>query len=69
MGGFSPITINTTASDIEDANISFTVLDADTGVVTVTTSTNAIVLNMISGASGQTTLTVTVVDSSRDYGY
>ena len=64
VGGFSPITINTTASDIEDANISFTVLDANTGVVRVTTSTNAIVLNTISGASGQTTLTATVVDSS-----
>ena len=64
VGGFSPITINTTASDIEDANISFTVIDAKTGVVTVTTSTNAVVLNTISGASGQTTLTVRVVDSS-----
>ena len=42
----------------------FTVLDANTGVVRVTTSTNAIVLNTISGASGQTTLTATVVDSS-----
>ena len=64
VGGFSPITINTTASDIEDANISFTVLGANTGVVRVTTSTNAIVLNTVSGASGQTSLTVRVVDSS-----
>ena len=64
VGGFSPITINTTASDVEDANISFTVVESTTGVVTVTTSTNAIVLNTISGASGQTTLTVRVVDSS-----
>ena len=64
VGGFSPITINTTASDVEDANISFTVINADTGVVRITTSTNAIVLNTISGASGQTTLTVRVVDSS-----
>ncbi len=64
VGGFSPITINTTASDIEDDNISFTVIDAKTGVVTVTTSTNAIVLNTIPGASGQTTLTLSVVDSS-----
>ena len=64
VGGRSPITINTTASDIEDVNLSFTVIDANTGVVTVTTSTNAIVLNTISGASGQTTLTVSVVDSS-----
>ena len=64
VGGFSPITINTTASDIEDDNISFTVIDAKTGVVRVTTSTNAIVLNTIPGASGQTTLTLSVVDSS-----
>ena len=64
VGGFSPITINTTANDIEDANISFTVIDANTGVVRVTTSTNAVVLNTISGASGQTTLTLRVVDSS-----
>ena len=64
VGGFSPITINTTASDAEDANISFTVIDANPGVVTVTTSTNAIVLNPIAGASGQTILTVRVVDSS-----
>ena len=64
VGGFSPITINTTASDIEDANISFTVIDANPGMVGVTTSTNAIVLNSIAGVSGQTTLTVRVVDSS-----
>ncbi len=64
LGGFSSIIINTTASDVEDDNISFTVTDDNPGVVTVTTSTNAIVLNTISGASGQTTLTVSVVDSS-----
>ena len=64
LDGFSPITINTTASDIEDANISFAVINANTEVVTVTTSAEAIVLNTIPGASGQTTLTVRVVDSS-----
>ncbi len=64
LGGFSPITINTTASDIEDDNTSFTVMDSSTGVVRVITSTNAIVLNTIPNASGQTTLTVRVVDSS-----
>ena len=64
VGGFSPITINTTASDVENANISFTVINANTGVVRVTTSTNAIILNNIPGASGQTVLTVSVVDSS-----
>ena len=64
LGGFSPITINTTASDIEDANLTFTVAESTTGVVRVTTSTNAIVLNNIPNASGQTTLTITTVDSS-----
>ena len=64
VGGFSAITINTTASDIEDDNISFSVINADTGVVRITTSTNAIMLNSMPGASGQTTLTVRVVDSS-----
>ena len=64
VGGFSPITINTTASDIEDDHLTFTVTESSTGVVSVTTSTNAIVLNTIPGASGQTTLTVRVVDSS-----
>ncbi len=64
LGGFSPITIYTTASDVEDTNISFTVIPTTTGVVRVTTSTNAIMLNNIPGASGQTILTVRVVDSS-----
>ena len=64
VGGFSAITINTTASDIEDDNISFSVINADTRVVRITTSTNAIMLNSMPGASGQTTLTVRVVDSS-----
>ena len=64
VGGFSPITINTTASDVEDANLTFTVSESTTGVVRVTQSANAIVLNTIAGASGQTTLTVSVVDSS-----
>ena len=64
LGGFMPITIYTTATDVEDTNISFTVFDAKAGVVTITTSTNAFMLNNIPGASGQTTLTVRVVDSS-----
>ena len=64
LGGFSPITIYTTASDIEDTNLTFTVAESTTGVVRVTTSTNAIVLNNIPNASGQTTLTITTVDSS-----
>ena len=64
VGGFTPITINTTASDVEDATPTFTVTESTTGVVRVTQSANAIVLNTIAGASGQTTLTVSVVDSS-----
>ena len=64
LGGFTPITINTTASDVEDATPTFTVTESTTGVVRVTQSANAIVLNTIAGASGQTTLTVSVVDSS-----
>ena len=64
FGGFSPITINTTASDIEDGTLAFTVSASPTGVVTVSQSANAITLNAISGGSGQTTLTVRTVDTS-----
>ena len=64
LGGFTPITINTIASDVEDANIAFTVTESTPGVVRITTSANAIVLNTIAGASGITTLTVSVVDSA-----
>ena len=64
VGGFTPITINTTASDVEDANLTVTVTESTTGVVRVTQSANAIVLNTIAGASGQTTLTASLVDSS-----
>ncbi len=64
VGSFSPITINTTASDIEDGALAFTVSESTPGVVRVTTSANAITLNAISNASGQTTLTITAVDSS-----
>ena len=64
VGGFSPITINTTASDIEDANLTFTVAESTTGVVRVGTSADAIILSNIPNASGQTILTITVVDSS-----
>ncbi len=64
VGGFSPIAINTTASDIEDGALAFTVSESTTGVVRVTTSANAITLNALSNASGQTTLTITAVDSS-----
>ncbi len=64
VGGFSPITINTTASDIEDGALAFTVSESTPGVVRVGTPGDAIILSNIPNASGQTTLTVTAVDSS-----
>ena len=63
LGGFRPITINTTASDNEDDVITFTLTQSATGVVRITTSANAIVLNAIPGVAGQTTLTVRTTDS------
>ncbi len=64
VGGFSPITINTTASDIEDGALAFTVSESTAGVVRVGTSADAIILSNIPNASGQTTLAITAVDSS-----
>ena len=64
FGGFSTITINTTANDADEGVLSFTVTESMLGVVRVTTSANAITLNSISGVIGQTTLTVRTVDSS-----
>ncbi len=64
IGGFTPISIRTTVTDVEDATLPFTVQASAVGVVTISTSNNTIVLNSIVGGSGQTTLTVTVVDSS-----
>ena len=64
VSGFSPITINITASDVEDTNLTFTVAESTTGVVRVGTSANAIILSNIPNVSGQTTLTITAVDSS-----
>ena len=63
-GGFSTITIITTASDIENGALSFAVTESSTGVVTVTTSANTILLNAIANASGITTLTVRTADLS-----
>ncbi len=63
LGGFSPITIHTTASDSEDGILPFDVQISNTGVLRVTTSTNAIVLNAIPNISGQTTLTVRTIDT------
>ncbi len=62
--GFSVITINTTASDAEDIALTFSVTESPPGVVRVTTSTNAIVLNSIPFFSGQTNLTVRTIDSA-----
>ena len=64
IGGFSPITIFTTASDIENGVLNISVTESSPSVVRVDTSTNAITLNNIPGASGLTTLTVRAVDSS-----
>ncbi len=62
-GVFTPITIRTTASDVEDGVLSFDVQESTTGVIGVSTTTNSIILSAIRGGSGQTTLTVSVVDS------
>ena len=64
LSAFSTMTINTTASDIEDTTLSFTVSESTPGVVIVTTSANAITLIPNAAATGQTILTVRVVDSS-----
>ena len=63
-GAFTPITIHTTASDVEDSVLSLDVQESTTGVIQVSTTTNSIILRAIPGGSGQTTLTVRVVDSS-----
>ena len=64
FGGFTPITIVTTASDFEDGNLSFTVTESTTGVVRVISTTNAITLWSSDNISGETTLTVMAIDSS-----
>ena len=63
-GAFMPITIRTTASDVEDGVLSLDVQQSTTGVINVSTSGNLILLQARPGGSGQTTLTVRVVDSS-----
>ena len=64
IGSFVPITIGTTATDIEDGNLDFSVQLSTAGILTVSTASNAIVLNAINNVDGQTTLTVRAVDSS-----
>ena len=63
-GAFTPITIDTTASDVEDSVLSLDVQQSTTGVIDFTTTTNSILLQASPGGSGTTTLTVRVVDSS-----
>ncbi len=64
VGGFSPITINTTASDVDEGRLSFSVQVSTAGVVTVITSTNAIILNAVAGSTGQTSIMVRTTDSA-----
>ena len=64
IGGFASISIRTTVTDVEDVTLPYIVQASVTGVVNITTSNNTIVLNSVLGGSGQTILTVTVVDSS-----
>ena len=64
IGSFAPITIGTTATDTEDGTLDFSVQLSAAGILTVSTASNAIVLNAINNVSGQTTLTVRAVDSS-----
>ena len=64
IGGFVPIVINTTATDVEDGPLSFSVQVSTTGIVGISTSVNTITLSPLLGRSGQTTLTVSAIDIS-----
>ena len=63
-GGFTPFAINTTAMDVEDGALAFSVQVSTTGIVAITTSVNTITLSPVLGRSGQTTITVSAIDSS-----
>ena len=63
-GGFTPFAINTTAMDVEDGPLSFSVQVSTTGIVGISTSVNTITLSPLLGRSGQTTLTVSAIDTS-----
>ncbi len=60
---FGTFIINTTATDVEDGVLSFTVSGQDTSVLTVRTSTNQIILTSVANATGTVTLTVSATDS------
>ncbi len=64
LGGFAPITIGVTAHDVEQGTLAFTVEASTLGVVRVNTLANAILLDAITGVSGQTILTVRVSDNA-----
>ena len=64
FGGFAPFAINTTAMDVEDGPLSFSVQVSTTGIVGISTSVNTITLSPLLGRSGQTTLTVSAIDTS-----
>ncbi len=64
LGGFAPITIGITAHDVEQGTLTFTVEASTLGVVRVNTLANAILLDAITGVSGQTILTVRVSDNA-----
>ncbi len=60
---FGTFIINTTATDIEDGVLPFTVSGQDASIFTVTTSTNQIMLTSVANANGIVTLTVSANDS------
>ncbi len=60
---FGTFIINTTASDVEDGVLSFTVSGRDASLLTVSTSINQIMLTSVANATGTTTLTVSATDS------
>ncbi len=60
---FGTFIINTTASDAEDGVLSFTVSGQDASLLTVSTSTNQIILTSVANANGTTTLTVSATNS------
>ncbi len=64
LGGFAPITIGITTHDVEQGTLAFTVEASTLGVVRVNTLANAILLDTITGVSGQTILTVRVSDNA-----
>ena len=60
---FGTFIINTTASDAEDGVLSFTVSGQDASLLTLSTSTNQIMLTSVANANGTVTLTVSATNS------